>query len=76
MWNDFGMGWGWSIFAVTHMIVWWVLIGLGIVVFAKWLAFGSPSMDRHRALEILGERYARGEVAKEEFEQKRRDLTK
>jgi putative membrane protein len=79
MWNAFGMGWGLGIFAVMHMVLWWALIGLGIVALVKWLAFGSASTDQRlgrHALDILGERYARGEMAKEEFEQKRRDLAR
>jgi putative membrane protein len=61
------------------MVLWWVLIILGIVVLVKWLAVGfGPSRGgpatESRALEVLKERYARGEIGKEEFEQKKRDL--
>jgi len=61
------------------MVLWWVLIILGIVVLVKWLTVGfGPSRggraDEGRALEVLKERYARGEIGKEEFEQKKRDL--
>ena len=73
---DWGGGWGW--FGVVHLVLWWFLILLGIVVLAKWL-FGGGSGGRQagedRALGVLRERYARGEIGKEEFEQKRRDLT-
>jgi putative membrane protein len=44
----------------------------------KWLFSGSSSQSRgtdNRALEILKERYARGEIGKDEFDQKRRDLS-
>jgi len=78
MWGDMGgWGWGWGLFGVAHMLLWWVLIILGIVVLAKWL-FGASSRrdDRpgNRALEILAERYARGEINKEEYEHKKKDL--
>lgn len=80
MWADMGTwGWGggWGILGAAHMLLWWVLIILGIAVLAK-LLFGAGSQDRHgaggNALEILKERYARGEIGKEEFEQKKRDL--
>lgn len=77
MWGDYGMGWGF--FGIVHMVLWWVLLILGIVVLAKWLAGGSGASRRDRsgdsrALEVLKERYARGEIGKEEFEQKKRDL--
>jgi putative membrane protein len=78
MWGQYGMGWGWGYFGVVHMLLWWALIVLGIVVLVKWLASGSARSRGEaiggRALEVLKERYARGEIGKEEFEQKRRDL--
>jgi len=70
-----GGGWGW--FGMLHMLLWWVLIILGIVVLARWL-FGSGSRrdaPERRALEILAERYARGELDREKFEQMKKDLT-
>lgn len=82
MWGDYGMmGWGggWGLFGVLHMLLWWVLIVLGIVVLVKWLVgggrAGSEGAAGSRALEVLKERYARGEIGKEEFDQKRKDLS-
>lgn len=79
MWGGDMMGWGWGWFGVVHMVLWWFLIILGIVVLAKWLFGGGPGPGRgaveQRALEILAERYARGEIDKQEFEQKRKDIT-
>jgi hypothetical protein len=60
MWAEYGMGWGWGFLGVVHMVLWWALIILGIIVLVKWLAVGvGPS---------------RGEIGREEFEQKKRDL--
>ena len=76
MMNGWGMGWFGGIF----MIVLWVLVIVGLIFLIKWLVqstrsgshagSGSPS----RALDILNERYARGEIDKQEFEEKKRDL--
>lgn len=81
MWGDMGsmMGWGtgWGLFGALHMVLWWGLILLGIVALGKWLLGGSGGAARAgttKAIEILGERYARGEIGKDEFEQKKRDL--
>jgi putative membrane protein len=76
MWGYMGdMGWGsgWGWFGLTHALLWWVLLALGIAVLAKWL-FGGGDRNDNRALDVLKERYARGEIGKEEYEQKRRDL--
>jgi putative membrane protein len=70
-----GGGWGWSWFGIVHMVLWWFLIILGIVVLAKWLfGGGSRNPEGDRALTILRERYARGEIDKQEFDARRRDL--
>lgn len=76
MWGDWGMGWGFL--GMVSMLLWWVLIILGIAVLIKWLIGGSARGGHAgpgRALEILKERYARGEIGKDEFEQKKRDLS-
>jgi len=79
MWGDMGnmMGYGgWGVFSVLHMVLWWVLIVLGIVVLVKWLAGGKTGSRAggDRASEILRERYARGEIDKDEFDKRRQDL--
>ena len=72
-------GFGGMGFGGLGMLLFWGLVIAGVVVLARWLAAGSSpdnasSKRAKTALEILGERYARGEIGKEEFEQKRRDL--
>jgi putative membrane protein len=59
------------------MILFWIAVIVGVVVLVKWLldqsSSGKGSRDKS-PLEILRERYARGEINREEYEQKRRDL--
>ena len=70
-------GWGWGI-GMIGMLLWWVLVILGIVLLARWIFGASHGHGGRaaagRALEILKQRYARGEIDKKEFEEKKRDL--
>jgi putative membrane protein len=74
------MGWFGGIFT----IVVWILIIVGLVLLIRWLvqttrsepgASAGAGASTSRALEILRERYARGEIDKAEFEEKKKDLT-
>jgi putative membrane protein len=57
------------------MLLFWALIIVALVALGKWIFDRSGDAPRGRsALDILKERYARGEIGKEEFEQKQRDL--
>ncbi len=60
------------------MLLFWALLIAGLVVLLRWLAAGpgrrAPPAEGGSALEILAQRYARGEIDRAEFEQKRRDL--
>lgn len=74
-WNGFG-GWGMGL-GFIFMLLFWGLIILGIVALIRWLmtqSFPYHSPRDKSPLEILQERYARGEIGREEYEQKKRDL--
>lgn len=80
MWGYDG-GWhgGWWGFGMLHMALYWGVLILAIALLVKRLfgraSGGSPDRQPGKtALDILKERYARGEIGKEEFDQKRRDL--
>jgi putative membrane protein len=57
------------------MLLFWVLVIVALVALGKWIFERSGDRPRDKtALDILKERYARGEIGKEEFEQKKSDL--
>lgn len=69
MWHWSGMEpWGWIL-----MAVFWVAI-VALVVWAV-RSFGGPARpDSDRAMRILEERFARGEIDQQEYEERRRVL--
>jgi putative membrane protein len=68
--GGWGMGW--------IMLLFWILVLVGLILIIKWL-LQMTSGDKKptgglRAIDILKERYARGEINKTEFEAIRKDL--
>jgi putative membrane protein len=57
------------------MVVFWALVITGLVLGIRWLARQGQQERPDRALDILRERYARGEINQEEFEARRRAWT-
>ena len=66
-------------FGGGFMWIFWIAVIL-VIIFIVKMSTGSvsgmnnPVDKRKTALEILQERYARGEIEKKEFEQKKNDL--
>ena len=69
----FGHGYGGGL-----MWIFWILVIVALI----WLVVGATrgrggdSGPEESALEILRRRYARGEIDREEFEQRKKDLEK
>lgn len=75
---DYGFmpfGWVGGIF----MVLWWILIIVAVIALIRWIIGQSRSENRQirekSPLEILKERYAKGEIDKKEFEDKKKDLS-
>ena len=73
----FGRGYFFSPWLGILMMLFWVLViaGVGLLI----LSFirhpiTAPGPGGSRALEILKERYAKGEITREQYEEMRRDI--
>ena len=66
-------GWG---FGGIMMVIFWFAV-IWFIVWAVRGTYGSDSEKTHSksALDILKERYAKGDIDKKEFEEKKKDLS-
>ena len=74
-WASGPVPWVW--YMVGHTL-WWSLMIVGVIALVYWFR-RLARRDEHagrpdRAIDILAERYARGEITQEEFELRRRVL--
>ena len=75
-WHPMWGMWGaWGLGMLLVMLTFWVLIIVGLIALVRWLATQERVPRTDTALEVLRQRYARGEINKDEFDAKRRDLS-
>lgn len=78
-WGMMG-GYGYGFYGPLHMIV-WIIILIVIIAGVVWLvrSLAAPGQQqlpsrRSAGLEVLEERYARGEINRDEYLQKKKDI--
>jgi putative membrane protein len=73
-------GWGMGWFGMIFMIIFWGLIMVGLVSLIRWLIQNTSSKGHSgvsvgpKAIDILKERYAKGEISQDEFETMKKDI--
>lgn len=80
MWDWYGgAGWSWAMFA--GMMVFWIVVVI-LVIWALRTFLPRPHSEARDGnpsapsapLEVLNRRYAAGEIAKAEYDEKKRDI--
>jgi putative membrane protein len=75
--------WGWEyhggLFSIILIGLFWIAVVVAILFLIRWLMVSTrhkncKARETDSALEILRIRYAKGEINKEEFEEKKKDL--
>jgi len=77
--GGFGAGWLYPIAGVAIIVLFWGLVVAAIVLAVRWLIRAdrrgrSEGPANPDALEILRQRYARGEIDEAEYERRRQVL--
>ncbi len=80
-WHHDDFGWGHMVFGSLMMLLFWGGAILLIVLAVRYLGHGSAGGGEHATaiktpVQILEERFARGEIDKEEFEERKRALSR
>ncbi len=79
MWDMHDGSGGWMVFGALMMVVFWGLIIALVVWVVRSLtdhrSSGREPSERRDPLDIAKERYAKGEINKEEFDRIKKDLT-
>lgn len=71
MWGLWGVG---GIVMLVGMMLFWILVLVALLAGLRWLVAQGRASRPDPALDILRQRYARGEIGKDEFEAKQKDL--
>lgn len=68
--SGWDMGWGMPFFGLFF----WALIIAGIVFLVRWIIGHKEGDVQTEPLDILRQRYARGEIDRETYERMKKDL--
>ena len=76
-WGTHPMWWMWGAWGIGMMLImllFWGAVIVGLVLGIRWLLRQGREQRSDSALEILRQRYTRGEITKDDFERMKREL--
>jgi putative membrane protein len=73
-WEMHPIWWGLGLGMMAMMLLFWAIVIIGLIIGIRWLLGKGREVRSDSALQILRERYARGEINNEEFEARKKDL--
>ena len=76
-WGRHPMWWMWGAWGIGMMLImllFWGTVIVGLVLGIRWLLRQGREQRSYPALEILRQRYARGDLTKDDFERMKKDL--
>jgi putative membrane protein len=74
MWWGHSSGWGLGLVMVAFMVIFWGTI-IALVIWGIKKLTKHSSGTKSNAFDIVRERYARGEITKEQFEELKKELS-
>jgi len=76
-WPMMGFG-GFGVFGMIFSFVIFIAIAIGVIFLIIWLVkrtgYSASNDTSSRSIEVLKERYAKGELTKEQYENMKKDL--
>lgn len=71
------MGYGWGLMMVVMMLIWALLVVLSILALIKYLKSSvNNQQGRSTPMDILKERYSKGEINVEDYNRMKEELKK
>lgn len=74
--SGYGYGSGYDVWGFLFMVLMMLLVIVGVIVVVRYFGRDMDSIQKQDTpMDLLKKRYAKGEIDKKEFDEKRKDLS-